>query len=137
MGILTEIELVPRSQTDYYLFSVTPAFPSFLRLDPASGVISGAAFSPLPRTQFTIPGHTTVSVVNKVLWLEFVKEVNGTTTGGVVECNHGVVEVKEKWGCGGRVRCREKVVLHKELSGEHVVGIITDEVYEVSVTNYG
>ena len=35
------------------------------------------------------------------------------------------------------MRCREKVVLHKELSGEHVVGIITDEVYEVSVTNYG
>ena len=96
--ILTEIELIPKSQTDYYLFSITPSLPSFLQFDASTGVIRGAALSPVPKTRFVIHGQTTTSVVNKELTLEFVKGVNGTAAGGEVQCDHGSIKVVKKWG---------------------------------------
>ena len=98
MPILTEIELIPKSQTDYYLFSITPSLPSFLQFDASTGVICGAALSPVPKTRFVIHGQTTTSVVNKELALEFVKGVNGTAAGGEVQCDHGSIKVVKKWG---------------------------------------
>ena len=86
------------SQTDYYLFSITPSLPSFLQFDASTGVIRGAALSPVPKTRFVIHGQTTTSVVNKELALEFVKGVNGTAAGGEVQCDHGSIKVVKKWG---------------------------------------
>ena len=89
--------LYPNSQ-HYYDFSITPSLPSFLQFDASTGVIRGAALSPVPKTRFVIHGQTTTSVVNKELTLEFVKGVNGTAAGGEVQCDHGSIKVGKKWG---------------------------------------
>lgn len=133
--ILTEIELIPKSQTDYYFFSITPPLPEFLQFEASTGVIRGAVLSPLPMTTFVIHGQTTTSVVNKELTLEFVKSVNGTAAGGEVQCDQGSIKVVKKWEWWREMRNRGKVVMEKEISDWHVVGVIDDEEYEVTLTN--
>ena len=62
-----------------FLFSVQPALPPGLVLDPTTGVIDGAAFVPLPRTLFTVTLSTPSAAWNCTLALE-VKRITEVTS---------------------------------------------------------
>ena len=62
-----------------FLFSVQPALPPGLVLDPTTGMIDGASFVPLPRTLFTVTLSTPSAAWNCTLALE-VKRITEVTS---------------------------------------------------------
>ena len=123
--VLEPILLVPQTETDYYFYDVTPSLPQFLTLDSQTGVISGVPVFPLKKTLMMVRGHSTISVVNCEITLEFILLENGTIAGGSFFSKNGFVEVRDEKG----------ILLSKAINDETVLGIIETEVYTVSLTN--
>lgn len=123
--VLEPILLVPQTETDYYFYDVTPALPQFLTLDSKTGVISGIPVFPLKKTLVMVRGHSTISIVNCEIMLEFILLENGTMVGGSFFSKNGSVEIRDEKG----------IMLSKAINDETVLGIIDTEVYTVSLTN--
>lgn len=67
-----------------FLFSVQPALPPGLVLDPTTGMIDGASFVPLPRTLFTVTLSTPSAAWNCTLALEVNRITEVTSFYGTI-----------------------------------------------------
>lgn len=88
--------LIPRSEMDYQYFTITPPLPSFLTLDPFTGIIEGSSLESIEPTRFVIQGESMNAVVNTVLVIAIYEEAsqtNSTVVGGLLKGVHSTLQV--------------------------------------------
>lgn len=94
----------PLSRGDIAYYSVSPALPNGLNLDPKTGVISGTPKAPSQKTSYTITGHkdtgsvsTKLEIAVTLLGMATAAELNVRYSTVVDQCNDG----KPGYACSG------------------------------------
>ena len=95
--VLTSLYLVPKSQTDYLFYTISPSLPPYLSLDPYTGIISGTTLKGIEKTKFVIQGVSIYSAVNTALTITITEMENTTVVGGMLDGVHARIKVTEKY----------------------------------------
>lgn len=131
--VLQPFQLIAHSKTDYYLYEVSPSFPSFIHFDSTTGNIAGFSAGEMEPTHFTISGHSVTSVIVSELVISFCLE-NGTVVSGEARASHGAIHVYEEWERNGKMSPSEQLVMKEIVEGYREVGaLVMDSVYDVCV----
>lgn len=131
--VLQPFQLVAHSKTDFYLYEVSPSFPSFIHFDGSTGNIAGFSAGEMEPTRFTISGHSVTSVVVSELVLAFSLE-NGTVVSGEAQAKRGIIRVYEEWERNREMSSSEQLVMEETVEGHREVGaLVMDSEYDVCI----
>lgn len=132
---LQPFQLIAHSKTDYYIYEVTPSFPSFIHFDSTTGNIAGFSVEEMEPTRFTISGHSVTSVIVSELVIAFSLN-SGTVVSGEAQASHGVIRVYEELERIRGINPSDQLVLKETVEGFREVGaLIMNSVYDVCIDN--
>lgn len=130
---LQPFQLIAHSKTDYYIYEVSPSFPSFIHFDSTTGNIAGFSVEKMEPTRFTISGHSVTSVIVSELVIAFSLD-NGTVVSGEAQASHGTIRVYEESERMMGISHREQLVLKETVEGFREVGaLIMESAYDVCI----